>query len=440
MKKILSDKLYRLIRDTEPVEKMRHKLKRLNTCSDMEAEKRCQEYLYTTFIRILALLSVFFILGIGIAIREGRSSGAVVLKRDSYGGDSSVKTLETEVGGEKTAVDVEVLPVTYDKDELLDAFDRGFKVIDELYLGENESADKVQSDLNLITSIDELGLEVSWLSDTPEVVSSKGIVTNDDPDINTAVCLTAKLYCQDEGAERNYEIRVVGKEPDDRVKAAKVIGDYVRDAQDKKPSDREITLPDSIEGYEIKDKGKAGGGFVMFGLGIIAAICVWAGASAGLKEKEKQRKEQLMMDYPSLVDKLMLYIGSGITVKSAFVRIAKDAESGGNVKNRYLISEIRYMLNEIQAGIGEGDAYYNMGHRINIPVYIKLMSTLSQNVSKGTKDILIMMSAEQQAAVQTRKECARKKGEEAGTKLLFPMIVLLGVVMIIVILPAILNF
>ena len=81
-----------------------------------------------------------------------------------------------------------------------------------------------------------------------------------------------------------------------------------------------------------------------------------------------------------------------------------------------------------------------MGHRINLPVYIKLMSLLSQNVKKGTRDILIMMAGEEQNAMQIRKEMAKRKGEEAGTKLLLPMVVLLGVVMVIVMLPAIINF
>ena len=81
-----------------------------------------------------------------------------------------------------------------------------------------------------------------------------------------------------------------------------------------------------------------------------------------------------------------------------------------------------------------------MGHRINLPMYIKLMSLLSQNVKKGTRDILIMMAGEEQNARQTRKEMAKRKGEEAGTKLLIPMVVLLGVVMVIVMLPAIINF
>ena len=51
-----------------------------------------------------------------------------------------------------------------------------------------------------------------------------------------------------------------------------------------------------------------------------------------------------------------------------------------------------------------------------------------------------MMAGEEQAALQARKELARKKGEEAGTRLLFPMIVLLGVVMVIVVLPAVMSF
>ena len=158
------------------------------------------------------------------------------------------------------------------------------------------------------------------------------------------------------------------------------------------------------------------------------------GARAKLSKQEKERKQQLMIDYPELVDKLILYLGAGVTIRGSFVRMVQNDDESA------LMKELRYTLNEIQAGIPEGEAYYNMGHRINLPVYMKLMSMLSQNVSKGTKDIMIMMAGEEQAALQTRKELARKKGEEAGTRLLFPMIVLLGVVMVIVVLLAVMSF
>ena len=172
-----------------------------------------------------------------------------------------------------------------------------------------------------------------------------------------------------------------------------------------------------------------------------------------------------MLAYPELVDKLTLYLGAGITVKNAFERIVqtcskRDFVSPGVVKTQKnkrgiagkihesvsgdvedpLVKEVRYTLNEIRSGVSESDAYCNMGHRINLPVYIKLMSLLAQNIRKGTKDIIVMMAEEEQSALLTKKEMAKKKGEEAGTKLLFPMIVLLGIVMVIVISPAIMNF
>lgn len=172
-----------------------------------------------------------------------------------------------------------------------------------------------------------------------------------------------------------------------------------------------------------------------------------------------------MLAYPELVDKLTLYLGAGVTVKKAFERIAQTCSKRDSVrpelekprKNKNgiagefhkstsgggedpLVKEVRYTLNEIRSGVPESDAYCNMGHRINLPVYIKLMSLLAQNIRKGTKDIIVMMAEEEQSALLAKKEMAKKKGEEAGTKLLFPMIVLLGIVMVIVISPAIMNF
>lgn len=81
-----------------------------------------------------------------------------------------------------------------------------------------------------------------------------------------------------------------------------------------------------------------------------------------------------------------------------------------------------------------------MGNRLELPVYLKMMTLLSQNIRKGTRDILNMLAEEELSALQLKRELAKKKGEEAGTRLLFPMILQLGVVMIIVIAPALMGF
>ena len=51
-----------------------------------------------------------------------------------------------------------------------------------------------------------------------------------------------------------------------------------------------------------------------------------------------------------------------------------------------------------------------------------------------------MLSEEADAALEERRNLARKRGEEAGTKLLFPMMLMLVVVMFLILLPAFFGF
>ena len=61
-------------------------------------------------------------------------------------------------------------------------------------------------------------------------------------------------------------------------------------------------------------------------------------------------------------------------------------------------------------------------------------------MKKGTKDLILMLELECIEAFEERKNLARKYGEEAGTKLIFPMIVMLAVVMVIIMYPAMVSF
>jgi 1,4-dihydroxy-2-naphthoate octaprenyltransferase len=47
---------------------------------------------------------------------------------------------------------------------------------------------------------------------------------------------------------------------------------------------------------------------------------------------------------------------------------------------------------------------------------------------------------ETETAFEERRTLARKLGEEAGTKMLFPLMLMMGIVMAIVLMPAIFEF
>ena len=54
--------------------------------------------------------------------------------------------------------------------------------------------------------------------------------------------------------------------------------------------------------------------------------------------------------------------------------------------------------------------------------------------------MLTMLQEESQKAFEEKMDRVRKLGEEAGTKLLLPMIMMLVIVMVIIMIPAYLSF
>ena len=76
----------------------------------------------------------------------------------------------------------------------------------------------------------------------------------------------------------------------------------------------------------------------------------------------------------------------------------------------------------------------------DIVKYKTFATLLIQNLQKGSRHMGEMLEKESVEAWDDRKRKAKVQGEAATTKLLFPMILMLGVVMAIVMLPACLSF
>jgi hypothetical protein len=156
------------------------------------------------------------------------------------------------------------------------------------------------------------------------------------------------------------------------------------------------------------------------------------------KITKEKREKLLIADYPEIVSKLSLLMGAGMSTYNALIKITEDYKKTGKTKPAYeLLSEC---LNRISSGITETDAYMEFGKRCNVMCYIKLGNLLAQNISKGTDNIFQLLKEETEKAFEDRKALAKKLGEEAGTKLLLPMTMMLSVVLIIIVIPAFMSF
>ena len=135
-----------------------------------------------------------------------------------------------------------------------------------------------------------------------------------------------------------------------------------------------------------------------------------------------------------------MLLSTGTTVKHAWEKMVHNyEEQKASIGNQLVYEEMKTTLYEMQGGIPEAEAYERFGKRCNATTYLKFGAQLSQNLRKGSKGISNLLRMEAIQAFENRKSIAKRKGEEAGTKLLMPMMGMLAIVLIMVMVPAFLT-
>ena len=128
-----------------------------------------------------------------------------------------------------------------------------------------------------------------------------------------------------------------------------------------------------------------------------------------------------------------------MSIRTAWDKIAEDykrAVNEGRSEMHYVYEEMYITGSQLKSGISEAKAFAEVGTRCGLQQYMKLSGLLEQNRKNGSKNLRETLRLEMAEAFEQRKHQARRMGEKAGTKLLVPLFLLLGVVMVMIMLPA----
>lgn len=217
--------------------------------------------------------------------------------------------------------------------------------------------------------------------------------------------------------------------------------ELIAQQQESTKNEDRMVLPVQIDEHPVvwREVIEDGSGYFLILVLIAAGVLYW-GHRRELDQKLEQRRKELLLDYPEIVNKLALYMGAGMTIRNAFLKMGEDYKKQERRKKRYVYEEILIACYELQGGRSETEAYDHFGRRCQVQAYLKLSALLAQNLRKGSNDLLQMLRQEADSAFAQRKSLARKMGEEAGTKLLLPMMMMLCIVMVIIIIPAYFSF
>lgn len=373
---------------------------------------------------------------------ETDGAGRKIILREGYGDDESIRRLQVRIGDLKETVDVTVSGQTYTEAEAEQVFSRAAKQLEKMILGENESLDEVRVDLDLVTEIPEYGISVSWESEDYSVIDMQGKLYQEElTEDGTLVKLTAVLRCGEEQAAHEFYVRVYPPRLEEREKKRQELDEKLKKADEQDRKENCLVLPDRI-GEETAEWSYAAEtrafGILILGAGASVMLCV--SESQRKKEEEKKTVIQMKTDYPLIINKFALYIGAGMTIRRAWFCIAQDYEKNRErTGKRKAYEEMAAAMYQIRAGGSEGECYESCGARCGISSYRKFGMLLSQNLRKGPRGITELLRRESEEAFEERMNQAKKLGEEAGTKLMIPMFLMLAVVFLIVMVPALLS-
>lgn len=404
-------------------------------------EERITEYYVTkltmSVILLIAGICVAFLVVVAGRERDPIENGR--MQREDYesGEKDYIITAKLE-DGEKYSFPIKVTPRKYEEQELQQMALTFREELSELILGENESLDRVVTNLELAEEYTEYPFWVEWRSDSPDVVDRDGVVHMREEDC--VVHLNAELhyeeYCE------TADVTVTVKTKDILQQSEKeLIEELLRSAQLTDPEKESFLLPKSVEGKKITWEVKNTIGFQVLGGTLLTAIAIFFFKDRDTHELAEKKKQEAKRKYPEIVQKLTLYMEAGLTVRAAFGRVAEDYEQARNrgAAKQAAYEELLMANRELRMGISESAAYENFGKRTGVREYIRLSTFLTQNVKKGSTQLLQQLREEAKTAEEMRMQNARKLSEEASTKLLLPMMLLLLMVMILIMYPAFSN-
>lgn len=400
---------------------------------------RCKQF---SFLFLFLFLSIC--LGIIFSMKEEYIDSTIIIERNETGGGTKEVELFMKNDKQEIRYPFIVREIPYTKEQWEEKVKEAIDYVEKVMKGDNTSFDAVNRNLVFPKKVPNNGIKITYETNHRAWIDENGNVDVSEIKEEGELVEIDVIFRYENFEEiRTYTIRLIPEVKSEEEKEYEDVVKKIKEKEENSLYQIQFELPNKIGDYIIENtKGwnKNQGVFLILVLGI--GILFFFREEEQMKEQMNERKEQLLKDYPEFIHQLILLIGAGMTLKSAFIRLSENYKRKKQLTNKkhYLYEELIVTTYEFQAGLSEEEVYRNLANRIGLSSYKRIMELLIQNVKKGTKNLIEMLIREQESSLEMRKEQAKRLGEEAGTKLLMPMILLLGVVLLLVLYPAMCQF
>ena len=385
----------------------------------------------------LFLAMVLSLQPVGAQILQGKYA----VDRQATGEGSKQVSLEVQgEGRKKQEISIEIPERSYTKEETEKKIQEAKAYVEQVYLGENADKEHVRSSLQLVRSVPDSSISVCWSSEQKEWITEEGVVNNVNLKKPVSCRLTATFSYESYQEETTYEITVLPALEISDVQWKEALTQKLEQAGEENKTSPKMELPRKLFGETVTYSEKIkNNGPVFLILALLLPALLWFSFGTDLKKKQKEHDQQMLLDYPELVNKFTLLLGAGMTVFGAWEKIALEYEGKKEQQEkpcRFAYEEWCITYYEMSNGVTEMQALERFGQRTKLMPYLKFSTLLGQNLRKGSKGLLELLEHEAVEAFEDRIQHTKNLAEEAGTKLLAPMMIMLALVMVLLMIPA----
>ena len=339
---------------------------------------------------------------------------------------------------------IRVRPREYTEEEAEAQFEGIASEAAEYILGNNVSLAEVRSDLHLPGEFSAYpGIRLTWEPEDPELITFRGEVMNRDLTKPRDSLLHLRMKTGSFKDEVVLPVTVYPPKEGETGNSLPVLTDLIDTADLDQVREGNLELPETVGDIRLSYHMQPDlTGLKILLCGILAAAMLGFRPAQEKKIAAKKRETELLLDYAEVVSRLMVYLGAGMTIRNAWGKITKeyeDAKAAGRTEERAAYEEMIQTALELEKGVSERRAYVDFAHRCGPRCYLRLASILEQNLRTGDKRLAAALELEIQEAFEQRRNAARRLGEEAGTKLVVPLVLSLLAVMMTVTMPALLT-
>lgn len=308
-------------------------------------------------------------------------------------------------------------------------------IISEGYPSENE----ISGDISFKSLIEGFPFYLKWNSEDESIIDSAGkLKCPYDCNKTHNLVLDVGISYGSFRDSYSFSIKVVPKNLEENSTLSGVLSKLLDEADKSNPEKSYLKLPDSLGGERISwSTGLSRNSIYVAILAFALSIGVGIAWEYDNKRKEQEKEREMLKFYPGFVERIRLYVLSGMTIRNVLFKIC-DSYKRSNVKNP-LSEQLFKACNRLKNGNNEEKVYEELGECCG-EHYRKLMFILTVNLNQGNEKLLKVLKEESERAISAQRENVKRVSEEAGVKLLFPMVLILMMVMAVILLPAYMDF